>query len=121
MAQIKYNLGNLGKEKYSTDEIVIGEWINGKPLYWKVFENVTVPSGSSWTPMIDLSSLNPEHLSINSNSDFYITSDASRVMPVINAQMYFSTALYGNNLMAYINNRSFSYVFSNLVLEYTKK
>ena len=36
MAQIKYNLGDLGKEVYSTDEIVIGEWINGKPLYRKV-------------------------------------------------------------------------------------
>ena len=36
MAQIKYNLGNLGKEVYSTNETVIGEWINGKPLYRKV-------------------------------------------------------------------------------------
>ena len=36
MAQIKYNLGDLSKEKYSTDEIKIGEWINGKPIYRKV-------------------------------------------------------------------------------------
>ena len=36
MAQIKYNLGDLGTDKYSTDEIKIGEWINGKPLYRKV-------------------------------------------------------------------------------------
>ena len=120
MAQIKYNLGDLGKEVYSTNETVIGTWIDGKPLYRKVIENVAVPSGSSWTTMIDLSDLSPEHLSINSNSDFYITSDTSNVMPVINAQMYFSTALNGNNLMTYVNNRSFSYMFSNLVLEYTK-
>ena len=39
MAQIKYNLGNLGKEVYSTDETVIGTWIDGKPLYRKVYHN----------------------------------------------------------------------------------
>ena len=36
MAQIKYNLGDLGTDKYSTDEIKIVRWINGKPLYRKV-------------------------------------------------------------------------------------
>ena len=33
MAQIKYKLGNLGKEKYSTDETAIGTWIDGKTIY----------------------------------------------------------------------------------------
>ena len=36
MAQIKYNLGDLGGEEYSTNETVIGTWIDGKPLYRKV-------------------------------------------------------------------------------------
>ena len=37
MAQIKYNLGNVKNEvNYSTDEQVIGTWIDGKPLYRKV-------------------------------------------------------------------------------------
>ena len=37
MAQIKYNLGNVKSgDNYSTDEQVIGTWINGKPLYRKV-------------------------------------------------------------------------------------
>lgn len=120
MPQIKYNLGDLGKEVYSTNETVIGTWVDGKPLYRKVFKNIAVPYGSSWTTMIDLSSLNPEHLSINTNSEFYIVSDASRAMPIINAQTYFAISLSGNNLMTYINNRSFNYMFSNLVLEYTK-
>ena len=97
MAQIKYNLGNVKNgDNYSTNETVIGTWIDGKPLYRKVFKNIAVPSGSSWTPMIDLSDLSPEHLSINLNSDFYITTDTANVMPVINAQTYFSTALNGN-------------------------
>ena len=37
MAQIKYNLGNVKSgDNYSTNETVIGTWINGKPLYRKV-------------------------------------------------------------------------------------
>ena len=62
MAQIKYNLGDLSKEKYSTDEIKIGEWINGKPIYRKVvvidnpsdgmtfsIANIDEPINASWT------------------------------------------------------------------------
>ena len=39
MAQIKYNLGDLGTEVYSTNETVIGTWIDGKPIYRKVIYN----------------------------------------------------------------------------------
>lgn len=47
MAQIKYNLGDLGKEVYSTNEIVIGTWIDGKPIYRKVIDfGALSPNGS---------------------------------------------------------------------------
>lgn len=36
------------KEKYSTDEQIIGEWIDGKPIYRKVFNNLSFTSASSW-------------------------------------------------------------------------
>ena len=37
MAQIKYNLGNVKSgNNYSTNEQVIGTWIDGKPIYRKV-------------------------------------------------------------------------------------
>ena len=63
MAQIKYNLGNVKSEvNYSTDEQVIGTWINGKPLYRKVavidnpyhgmtfsIDNIDEPINASWT------------------------------------------------------------------------
>ena len=62
MAQIKYNLGDLGTDKYSTDEIKIGEWINGKPIYRKVIvidnpfsgmtfsiDNIDEPINVNWT------------------------------------------------------------------------
>lgn len=49
MAQVKALIGNIkgpagkdGNENqiYSTDETVIGKWIDGKPLYRKIIENV---------------------------------------------------------------------------------
>ena len=39
MATVKYNLGNLGKEVYSTDETVIGTWVDGKTIYRKCIVN----------------------------------------------------------------------------------
>lgn len=63
MAQIKYNLGNVKNEvNYSTDEQVIGTWINGKSLYRKVvvidnpsngmtfsIADIDEPINASWT------------------------------------------------------------------------
>ena len=70
MAQIKYNLGDLGTDKYSTEEIKIGTWIDGKPLYRKVV-NFTIPALSSssayLTNIVDLSAYNIDELTrINS-------------------------------------------------------
>ena len=51
MAQIKYNLGDLGKEKYSTDETVIGTWVDGKPIYRKVLlctEKTKISESYDW-------------------------------------------------------------------------
>ena len=46
MAQVKALIGNIkGKDGenfsiYSTNEQVVGKWINGKPIYRKCFKNV---------------------------------------------------------------------------------
>ena len=59
MATIKTLIGNLkssANDIYSTNETVIGTWIDGKPLYRKSF-NYTVTTGDSII-VADLSSLN---------------------------------------------------------------
>ena len=57
MAQIKYNLGNLGKEVYSTDETVIGTWIDGKTIYRKcIVKNGSFSEHSTVLP-VDLSNV----------------------------------------------------------------
>ena len=55
-----YVNNNVGKEVYSTTEQVIGTWIDGKPIYRKVF-NITSPQQSN-TDYVDVSSLNIETL-----------------------------------------------------------
>lgn len=42
---------------YTTNEVVIGTWTDGSPLYRKVF-NYTESNNSTWTNIIDCSSLN---------------------------------------------------------------
>lgn len=50
--------GDSSNEIYSTEEIKIGTWIDGKPLYRKCFV-VTLPSQSmSWQNLVDISGLN---------------------------------------------------------------
>lgn len=39
---------------YSTEEQVIGKWINGKPLYQKTIELKTPSSGSDWVRVVAL-------------------------------------------------------------------
>ena len=58
MATIKTLIGNLkssANDIYSTNETVIGTWIDGKPLYRKCF-NYTATTGDIF--VADLSSLN---------------------------------------------------------------
>ena len=91
MAQIKYNLGNVKSEvNYSTDEQVIGTWINGKPLYRKVviidnpsdgttfsIDNIDEPINASWTQAYESKAIifsYGESGSIHSDVSFNLTS-----------------------------------------------
>ena len=58
MAQIKYNLGDLGAtEVYSTNETAIGTWIDGKTIYRKCIVNNGSGSGTAITLSVDLSNV----------------------------------------------------------------
>lgn len=37
-------INDVSEEIYSTEEIKIGKWIDGKPLYRKVFVNINIPA-----------------------------------------------------------------------------
>ena len=81
MAQIKYNLGNVKSgDNYSTNEQVIGTWINGKPLYRKVavidnpyhgmtfsIDNIDEPINASWTQVYS-----PDSVYFSFNNRFFL-------------------------------------------------
>ena len=56
MTQIKYNLGDLNNNIYSTDEIKIGTWVDGKPLYRKTYVFTKTPTSSMSIKTNDLRS-----------------------------------------------------------------
>ena len=41
------------KNRYSTEEQIVGEWIDGKPIYQRVIETTTGTSGG-WSTLYDL-------------------------------------------------------------------
>ena len=125
MAQIKYNLGNVGQTtgNYSYDEIEIGTWVNGKPIYRKVYN-------------IDVSAITTGSLNViesNSVVDMLVNSQS-----IIEYQLNGYTYMYYvNGVIADTNSRLNSYKrdsdivfyigsgFSNIqkllfVVEYTK-
>lgn len=57
---IKYNTSVLStpENNYSTEEQIIGTWIDGKPLYQKTFNVMTPTSANTATSILDISSLN---------------------------------------------------------------
>lgn len=44
--------------KYSTDETVVGTWVDGKPIYRKVIENTQDIHGTTWTYLNDFDASN---------------------------------------------------------------
>ena len=54
----KVYAGGVGSEVYSTEEQVIGTWIDGKPLYRKVIVDTTKSE-------IDLSSINIDYINLS--------------------------------------------------------
>lgn len=58
LKEVNESLANVSKNIYSTDEKVIGTWIDGKPLYRKVVTHSTFTTGS----MVDHNIQNVDHI-----------------------------------------------------------
>lgn len=60
-------------EIYSTEEVRIGTWIDGKPLYRKTFSNITIPdsTGSISVTVLDFSSIhNIDNILLDESASF---------------------------------------------------
>ena len=127
MAQVKALIGNIkgqpgkdGSENqiYSTEEQVIGKWINGKPIYRKVFPlNKKVSEGEDISTGCKL-----DNVDILINMSMYAddkwgnrwVSDISSGNP-----MYLTPNNY-INVGAYSGSRDFYYNIHMIIAEYTK-
>ena len=65
---------NMGRElneklNYSTDEIVVGTWIDGKPLYRKMVDFGTLPNNSEVSKSHNIANI--KHIHINLGETFW--------------------------------------------------
>lgn len=108
------------KNVYSTEETIVGRWINGKDIYRKV---VTKSVAANTTGTIDLSDIDYESLWINQSASF--NSYGTSTLTTSGIAWYNGTDDYGlvyvqpSKLMN-IKNSSKNARTYYLVLEYTK-
>ena len=121
-SEVEYD-GNevpLGWEKvdnepvYSDTETVCGTWIDGKPIYRKVF-NITSPQQSN-TDYVDVSSLNIDK--VVNLTGFYKNSSGFFPIPLYDSAS--SYAVFFVSSSNYIRGRIWSADYAYIILEYTK-
>lgn len=100
--------------KYSTEEQVVGEWIDGKPLYQKTWSVVkTVSSGAS-TTLFTLSGVDTSIMV----SSFMIENNNKFMLPDSNCRIKIDSS--GNVIANTSSGSSFSNATWYITLQYTK-
>lgn len=116
----KIDWSTIGLSSFSTTEKVIGTWINGKPLYRKVFDTGTLPNNNTKTVAHGISNLkNTIHVyGAAKNTSNGITFPLPFPSTQANAPIY----VYVDNYNIIIGTATDRTVFteSYIVLEYTK-
>lgn len=127
MGQIKYNLGNLASDNYSTTETVVGQWIDGKPIYRIVLET-TIPTcktnGTAVNTIYSYDSNIDVVTSIRAiyykGNMYYWTSEYTAVSGsgIVSSPVYYNTTSRGiimsNNSIGWNDSKAY------VILEYTK-
>ena len=127
MGQIKYNLGNLANDFYSTTETVVGQWIDGKPIYRIVLET-TIPTcvtnGTAVTTIYSYDSNIDVVTSIRAiyykENNYYWCAEYTAVSgsSIVSSPVYYNTTSRGiimsNNSIGWNDSKAY------VILEYTK-
>lgn len=101
---------------YSTEETVVGRWIDGKPLYRKVLA-LTSPSTTDITEILDISSLNFEYINCFASVDV----DGTRIYNGLYGKsdnFYFNVWIRSNGKLT-VESKYLS-ASMTVILEYTK-
>ena len=106
--EIKSDKGGVGVLIYSTDEHIVGSWINGKPIYQKVIPFITTLNNYIWVETPEL---------IN---------DKEQILQTFGISTTSYISLMGNidrNDSAYVrvwNLRNMIFPITNVIIQYTK-
>ena len=103
------------KQIYSTNEIQIGKWVDGKTIYRKVF-SVTTPSSPNSSTIATIPNLD----TLVKFDGFFVAGDV-QIMPInfyINSTYNIVTYIYDNEVQC--NPSSYQNLPGVLIVEYTK-
>lgn len=103
-------------EVYSTEETRIGTWIDGKPLYRKVF-NVTTPPTTTSAMVADISE--PFHL-VDLYGHFTMQNGDEVPIPYLSGSNFVSAWLTLTGIKMAVSNNVFVSIPAVIILEYTK-
>ena len=119
MPQIKYNLGDLGKEVYSTNLTVIRTWIDGKPIYRKVIDFGMLPNTSTKSMAHGISNID-KFVRVYGTANKLDTRDG-RVIPYIVKSGLGNIELYQDKTTIAISTATDRSLYeAYVILEYTK-
>ena len=127
MGQIKYNLGDLANDFYSTTETVVGQWINGTPIYRIVLETTTPECKTNGTAVTTIYSYDSNIDVVTSIRAIYYKENiyywpseytATSGSGIVTSPVYYNTTSRGiimsNNSIEWNNSKAY------VILEYTK-
>lgn len=112
--------GSSGGEVYSTEEQVIGTWINGKPLYRRVFELQT-PAAVGEALILSFSGLNIDYISRITG-----TISVQKIGAIVPTNSMWGTAVtcsviyFGGGLSCRITDSNYTNCPIKCIVEYTK-
>lgn len=107
---------SVANDIHSTEETVIGTWIDGKPIYRKVFCGLTIP-----TQAVDLvlTYANIDVDTMTSIRGLGVQANSNRcVFPNPDMHLYYNAQ--DGSIMAWCNNSHFINIPVTVVIEYTK-
>ena len=109
-------------QKYSTEEEIIGTWINGKPIYQKVFVVSTPAEINTDTAVLDIPSHTETHI------EMYAQVYADNIGVIVPVPYYFHSGNYGmiwrdlntKKIMMLLNLNAYCNRELMIILKYTK-
>ena len=116
-----YADGNFQPVIYSTEEREIGVWTDGKPLYEKTLELLSIPSTSPIS--IDVSALNIDVMASAIGEVYAISNGViteTVVLPAYVSQSYYGAIRFLNNNVQILHTGLGDYSNGKIIIQYTK-